>query len=60
MKIVTIDKKSSYALNDVRDLNKIFRKDMAYDNVKSYKKAGFHPLSRSYIFVEKPQRGESY
>ena len=26
---------SSYLLNDLRNINEIFRKDMAYDNIKS-------------------------
>ena len=36
MKIVNINgKKSSYFLNDLRNFNEIFRKDMDYDNIKS-------------------------
>ena len=34
----------------MRNFNGIFRKDVTYDNIKSYKKAGFHPLFRRYIF----------
>ena len=34
---------SSYLLNDLRNLNEIFRKDVRYDNIKSHKKPGFHP-----------------
>ena len=34
----------------MRNLNEIFRKDVAYDNFKSYKKPGFHPLFRRYNF----------
>ena len=41
---------SSYPLNDLRNLNEIFRKDIPYDNIKSHKKAGFHPLCRRHIF----------
>ena len=41
---------SSYLLNDLRNFINIFRKDVSYDNVKSYKKPGLHPLSRRYIF----------
>ena len=39
MKIVNIDgRKSSYLLNDLRNFNEIFRKDMTYDDIKSHKK----------------------
>ena len=31
-------RKSSYLLNDLRIFNDIFRKDVAYDNIKSRKK----------------------
>ena len=31
-------RKSSYLLNDLRIFNDIFRKDVAYDNIKSHKK----------------------
>ena len=30
--------------------NEIFGKDLIYDNIKSYKKAGLHPLPRKHIF----------
>ena len=30
--------------------NKIFRKYVTYDNIKSHNKPGLHPRSRSYIF----------
>ena len=33
-----------YPLNNLRNFNEIFRKDVTYDNVKSHKKPGFHPL----------------
>ena len=42
--------KSSYLLKDLRNFNEIFGKDVAKDKIKSHKKAGFHPLSRKYIF----------
>ena len=32
------------------NFNGIFRKDVTYDNIKSHKKPGLHPLSRRYIF----------
>ena len=37
-------------LNDLSNVNKIFRKYMTYDNIKCYKKLGFHSLSRRHIF----------
>ena len=37
-------------LNDLSSVNKSFRKCMTYDNIKSYKKLGFHSLSRRQIF----------
>ena len=36
-------------LNNLRNLNEIFRKDVTYDNIKSHKKPGFHPLFRRHI-----------
>ena len=43
-------KNSSYLLNHLRNFNEIFRKDVNFDNIKSHKKTGFHPLFRRYIF----------
>ena len=40
----------------MRNFNEIFRKDLAYDNIKSYEKAGLYPLSGRYIF-EKTAEG---
>ena len=40
-------------MNDLSNFNEIFREDMTYDtydNIKSNKKPGFHPLIRRYIF----------
>ena len=51
MKIVSTDCLfASYLLNDFRNSNEIFRKDVAYDSIKSHKKVRFHPLSRKHIF----------
>ena len=36
-------------MNNYRSRKKTFRKDVAYDNIKSHEKAGLHPLSRKYI-----------
>ena len=41
-------------MNDLRNFNEIFRKDLTYDNNKSHKKQGF-PLSLEDTFFEKPQ-----
>ena len=43
-------RESSYLLNNLRSFDEIFRKDVTYDNIKSHKKARFHPLFRMYIF----------
>ena len=32
---------ASNLLNDLRNLNEIFRKDVTYDNIKCHKKQGF-------------------
>ena len=49
---------SSYVLNDLRNFNKIFKKDVNYDNVKSHNKKQLHclsfPLSKRYIFEPQP------
>ena len=45
-----IDRNSSYLLNGLRNFNENLRKDVTYDNIKSRKKPGFHPLFRRYIF----------
>ena len=51
MKIANIEQRnSSFLLNELRNFNEIFRKDVTYDNIKSHKKPAFHPLFRGYIF----------
>ena len=45
-----IDRNYLYLLNDLRNFNKILRKDGTYDHIKRHKKPGFHPLFRRYIF----------
>ena len=42
--------KESKLLNNLRNFNGIFRNDVAYDNIKSHKKPGFHSLFRRYFF----------
>ena len=55
MKIDNIE--GAYLLNNLRNFNDIFRKDVAYDNIKSDKKLAFSPLSREVTFLKKPQQG---
>ena len=43
-------------LNNSRDFNEIFRKDVTYDNVKSHRKQGF-TLSLEGVFFETPYGG---
>ena len=51
MKISNIDREIlHYLLNDLRNINYIFREDVTYDNIKSHKKTGLHPLFSRYIF----------
>ena len=37
-------------MNDLRNLTKIFGKDVTYDNIKSRKKSSLHPFSKRHIF----------
>ena len=61
MKIDHIE--GAYLLNNLRNFNDIFRKDVAYDNIKSDKKLAFSPLSLSLslsleaTFLKKTQEG---
>ena len=43
-------RKSSYFLNDLMNFNDIFRKDVAYDSIKSHKKTRFYALCRKHTF----------
>ena len=43
-------------LNNSRDFNEIFRKDVTYDKVKSHRKQGF-TLSSEGVFFETPYGG---
>ena len=36
--------------NELRNFKEFFRKDMAFNNIKSHKKVVFYPLSRRRIF----------
>ena len=42
----------------MRNFNENFGKDVTFDNIKSHKKTGFHPLLEDTSF-EKPQKGGS-
>ena len=42
-------RKCSNLLNDLMNFNEIFRKDVAFDQIKCHKKPGFHPFSRKHI-----------
>ena len=58
MKIANIEQRnSSYLLNGWGNFNEIFRKVVTYDNIKSYKNPGFHPLDDT--FFEKPLGGSN-
>ena len=46
------DRKLSYLLNDLKNFNEMFRKD-----VKSHEKPGFHSLFRRYVFGSLPPPG---
>ena len=45
----------SYFLNEMRNLNEIFKKDMTYDNIKSHKKSEFHLSSEDKFLKKKTQ-----
>ena len=49
-KIPEIEEETCTSLNHVRSFTEVFRKDLAYDNIKSHKKAEFVSLFRKYIF----------
>ena len=50
MKIVNIEERTSYLLNEYRNLNEIFRKDVTYDNIKSHIKTGLQSFSEKTHF----------
>ena len=43
-------RKSSYLPNNFMNFNEFFRKNVAYDNLKSQDKIELYPFSRKYIF----------
>ena len=51
--------KSSYFLNDLRNYNETFRKDVALDNIKSHQKVGFQSFSRKHIFGKTTGGGQT-
>ena len=53
MKLVIIDgKKSSYLLKELRNFDEIFRKKVAYDNIKNQRKARVLSFSRRDALLE--------
>ena len=52
MKLANIDEEN--LLNGLRNFNEIFRKSVAYNNIKSHKKAGLYPPLENTVY-EKPQ-----
>ena len=41
-----------YLQSGLKNFNEIFRKNVSYDNIKSYKKPGLYPLVRKCSFGE--------
>ena len=56
-KQLILKEKNFISSTDLGNFNEIFRKDVAYDNIKNHKKAELHPLSRKHIFGKTPRRG---
>ena len=53
MKLVIIDgKKSSYLLKELRNFDEIFRKKVAYDNIKNQRRARVLSFSRRDALLE--------
>ena len=53
MKLVIMDgKKSSYLLKELRNFDEIFRKKVAYDNIKNQRKARVLSFSRRDALLE--------
>ena len=67
MKIANTDRESFHILKELNKFNENFRRDVTYNNIKSHKKARFHPNFRIYIFgktkgwgVKLPNRGLAF
>ena len=58
MKIVNIQEENPHLLNELRNFNKIFKKDVTYDNIKSHKKAQGFAIYLKKTFLEKPKEGK--
>ena len=52
-----LKEKILYLLNDLSNFNKIFRKSVAYDNIKIHKIPGFHSFPRKHIFAKNHRGG---
>ena len=57
MKIVNIREENPHLLNELRNFNEIFKKDVTYDNIKSHKKAQGFAIYLKNTFLEKTQEG---
>ena len=55
LKNVIFWRRKSYVLNDLRNLNEVFRNNVTYEKIKRNKKAGLYPLTLKNAFSEKPQ-----
>ena len=58
-KLVKIEEKSSGPLNNQMKFNEIFSRYVTYDDIKSHKKSGFHPLSRKHNFGKTVRGGSN-
>ena len=57
MKMVNTEEEECL-VSDIRNFNKIFRKNVIYNHIKSLRKAGLHLLTRKCIFGKTPRRGK--
>ena len=58
IKIVNIDGKNcSFLLDDSKNFNEIFKKDVTYAIIKSCNNQGHHPFSRRYSVEETSVNG---
>ena len=58
MEIANIDRENLQVLRDLRNFKEIFRKDIAYNYIKSHKKPGFLLLFRRYFWKTRSARGQ--
>ena len=53
MKIVNFEGENVYIFRNLRNFNEIFRKHVAYNNIKRHKRVGSHPVFRKKEFENK-------